>query len=1363
MVLRHYTAFDLKRDCITVRKLAIAAAVSLSLSSMTNVSHALGLGEIEMYSALNQNLDAEIAILSATEDELQSLQVRLAPASAFARAGLQLSPVLSSVDFTVDRRPDGQAVVKATSSTPVLEPFLNFLLEVDAPGNVKLVREYTVLLNPPSFTANEPVRQPAGRSSSADVFVSNDNAGAGVPIDLSGNPTASLPGNTIGEVTFTETAIATSANSRRATSVAPVVTKETENLFVPDSRALATNSATTVVDNDGQVISLVQELQTTPQFDTPALADNAGESVPLDNLGAQVPAGSAVFGNEFEADQFSDTAADQGDLISSAELAELVSDVATFSDPVVELSQAPFGDTDAQGDLIDLSGELFGTTQTTTDDAGFSTGSVAVAIDGSARSGASGAGSSAIIDLSGETYRIRTEDTLWSVANAQKAPGVSPHQMMVALLNANPDAFRDGNMNRMRSGALLQIPTPESQTSVDRRNALAIVESWTRNNRPPQVDTGSGSFAQPEDTEIAFENSTSDLGSSLDDINQRFESVQAEIASDAIERDDLQGRFDNLSDNMQEMKSLITVRESELMKLQDEVAAAESNAAAIDAQISELSNASENVTAMQKGLNEELELAQRAIARQADADTNLATAEAEAQAVRLSSEEEALRSQLAALELEKRELEASSQLERAALVREAEEEKSRLLAQAQTERENIRAELEAEKARISQEAELEIARVRGEAELENQRLIQQAEEERAQVLADSQQLQAQLDQAEADKASLMEKAQQLQAEGTAMLDSSSEGASRVKDRLAELQQSGGEAAENAGDAMSDKADNMMADGKQAMADTKAAMSDSDADGEGVMAGAADTMSDAGKTMASGGAAAVGGLLGFAPLQDLVGNRKTVLAAGAGLSLLGLLGAWGFRRRKTEPTETKVLRPRNDEHSAVSPSVRDRKASESAMYDEPDNAAFQPKRRESSSAAAAAAAAAAAVTGTAAVATSRGTDADNDNSAQDSAATPGKAQSYARDAQTPETTTPLPEQSTVPLQSATGPANDPVKSAPLVADAQNEVDQELEETALDDTLTEAEVYLRYGLHGQAEDLLKTAIERSPNNEEYHFKLLENYHDQKNSDNFNELAGRFTEKFPNSGHHARIAEMRDELASNSSTGTDASGSGLGAAGALAAGASGAAAMAAGAASDAKGAASDGLDALHSSHASRDLDTTADDLLDQTIDPGSEFSLDELQATGNLGSLAGEADLNDQGGLSLDDVDLASLDDDGTMNLEDIAGDQMSGDDLGTLNLTNPDFDTSFENMSLEDVDLGAPGSIDGGFANELDLTNDNNATIAGGSDEMETMLDLAKAYMDMGDDENAAKALRDIAARGNPLQQTEAAELLKKLNK
>ena len=48
-----------------------------------------------------------------------------------------------------------------------------------------------------------------------------------------------------------------------------------------------------------------------------------------------------------------------------------------------------------------------------------------------------------------------------------------------------------------------------------------------------------------------------------------------------------------------------------------------------------------------------------------------------------------------------------------------------------------------------------------------------------------------------------------------------------------------------------------------------------------------------------------------------------------------------------------------------------------------------------------------------------------------------------------------------------------------------------------------------------------------------------------------------------------------------------------------------------------------------------------------------------------------------------------------------------------------------------------------------------------DEMETMLDLAKAYIDMGDNSSAIGPLKDIASNGSPAQQSEASELLRKI--
>jgi pilus assembly protein FimV len=55
-------------------------------------------------------------------------------------------------------------------------------------------------------------------------------------------------------------------------------------------------------------------------------------------------------------------------------------------------------------------------------------------------------------------YVVKRGDTLSKVAQQYKPQDVSLDQMLVALFNANANAFEGGNMNRLRSGAILTIP-----------------------------------------------------------------------------------------------------------------------------------------------------------------------------------------------------------------------------------------------------------------------------------------------------------------------------------------------------------------------------------------------------------------------------------------------------------------------------------------------------------------------------------------------------------------------------------------------------------------------------------------------------------------------------------------------------------------------------------------------------------------------------------------------------------------------------------------------------------------------------------------------------------------------------------------
>ncbi len=129
-----------------VRKLSLAVALVLGISPLG--AQAVGLGDIQLKSALNQYLDAEIALLSVDKDEVGDIKVNLATPEAFRRSGIERPFILSKLRFQADQTVDGKTIIRVSSRDPIREPFLNFLIEVNWPKG-KLLREYTVLLDPP--------------------------------------------------------------------------------------------------------------------------------------------------------------------------------------------------------------------------------------------------------------------------------------------------------------------------------------------------------------------------------------------------------------------------------------------------------------------------------------------------------------------------------------------------------------------------------------------------------------------------------------------------------------------------------------------------------------------------------------------------------------------------------------------------------------------------------------------------------------------------------------------------------------------------------------------------------------------------------------------------------------------------------------------------------------------------------------------------------------------------------------------------------------------------------------------------------------------------------------------------------------
>src|SRR4249919_2712821 len=131
----------------------LRVALALALIAVAGPAAALGLGQIQVKSKVDQPLLAEIPIISSDPSELEQLQARLASPDTFRRIGLDPpTGAAADLDFSVALDERGRPVIRVTSSAPVDQPLVTFLVEVDW-GSGRLVREYSALLDTPRTVA----------------------------------------------------------------------------------------------------------------------------------------------------------------------------------------------------------------------------------------------------------------------------------------------------------------------------------------------------------------------------------------------------------------------------------------------------------------------------------------------------------------------------------------------------------------------------------------------------------------------------------------------------------------------------------------------------------------------------------------------------------------------------------------------------------------------------------------------------------------------------------------------------------------------------------------------------------------------------------------------------------------------------------------------------------------------------------------------------------------------------------------------------------------------------------------------------------------------------------------------------------
>lgn len=183
----------------------LAVATALCLFVVLQQAHALGLGDIQVQSRLNQRFAAVVPFTSLSDDEAVSVRANIADNAAFARAGLDRSGYLSTIAVNVVA--DGaNPRLELSSQELAREPLLTLLLEVRTAGGPRVFREYTIFLSPPvaavapatSAAASPPAEEGPRTTAAPDFYQTPEEVRAQPvgPAQPAASVSASPPGTT---------------------------------------------------------------------------------------------------------------------------------------------------------------------------------------------------------------------------------------------------------------------------------------------------------------------------------------------------------------------------------------------------------------------------------------------------------------------------------------------------------------------------------------------------------------------------------------------------------------------------------------------------------------------------------------------------------------------------------------------------------------------------------------------------------------------------------------------------------------------------------------------------------------------------------------------------------------------------------------------------------------------------------------------------------------------------------------------------------------------------------------------------------------------------------------------------------------
>jgi pilus assembly protein FimV len=206
----------------------------------------------------------------------------------------------------------------------------------------------------------------------------------------------------------------------------------------------------------------------------------------------------------------------------------------------------------------------------------------------------------------GQYGPVERGQTLSSIARSTAPAGVDAQQMMLALKQANPDAFYRDNINALKSGAVLRVPTSSeaqamtiaaAMAEVRRQNSdwragtpgkpAVVADTATRasaSSAPTNAPSGAGDrLALTPAKEGTGSGAPGSNAGGKDDksaasIRQDLLRSQESVASLQQQSTDLKSRLKELADINNKNEHLLSLKDNEIAELQAKLAAARKSA-----------------------------------------------------------------------------------------------------------------------------------------------------------------------------------------------------------------------------------------------------------------------------------------------------------------------------------------------------------------------------------------------------------------------------------------------------------------------------------------------------------------------------------------------------------------------------------------------------------------------------------------------------------------------------------------------------------------------------------------------------------------------------------------------------------------